>query len=134
MLSIIIGSCCDIDTETTYGYKGTKIKRVDECGKTTFYYQDIDGSATRIWAEYSGINDGFSGYLKFREDGKVFLLSGDGYFQTANPDTSKFEYERIYSYERDAADKTIYFIELSTRYEKEENVNTATEVKIKYEL
>ena len=51
----------------------------------------------KIWTKYSGINDGFRGYLKFEENGKVELLSGDGYFQTESIDTSLFNYKRIYS-------------------------------------
>ncbi len=134
LLVIIMTSCCGLHTEITYRLKGTVIKRVDECGKSTFYYSDINKNAIRIWAEYSGINDGFSGYLKFEDNGKVWLLSGDGYFQTANKDTSKFEYKRIIAAQRPTLGKSVYFISLSTRHEKERNLDTNTDVKVIYNI
>ena len=132
MLAITLTSCCNTHKETSYNYKGTVIKRIDKCGETTFYYDGVDKDATKIWAEYSGINDGFSGYLKFEDNGKVYLLSGDGYFQSTNIDTSKFEYKRIVAHQRPKLGETVYYVELSTRYEKEKNANTGTEVKVRY--
>lgn len=128
---LTLTACCDIRTEITYIYNGTVIKRVDRCAKTTFYYGEIDKSAGRIWVEYSGINDGFSGYLKFEENGKVYLLSG-GYFQSSNLDTSKFEYKRILAYESPVLDSSVYQIQLSTRYERETNLNTESKVEVVY--
>lgn len=127
-------SCCGVHTEIIYRCNGTVIKRVDECGKSTFYYGDIGKKAIKIWAVYSGINDGFSGYLKFEDNGKVLLLSGDGYFQTANNDTSKFEYRRITAYERPTLGKSVYYITLSTRYEKERNLGTDTDINVEYNI
>jgi hypothetical protein len=109
------------------------IKRVDESGRTTFYYNKIDKGAPKIWVEYSGINDGFSGYLKFEGNGKVSLLSGDGYFQTSNIDTSKFTYKRILAHQRPVLGENVYFIQLATRYEQEKNLNTGTRIKVSYD-
>lgn len=133
ILLLALSSCCNTYMETTYTYKGTEIKRVDKCGKTIFYYDSINKEAGKIWAEYSGINDGFSGYLKFDDKGKVYLLSGNGYFQSGNLDTSKFEYKRILAYQRPELEKNVYYIELSTKYEKEKNINTDTNVKVMYQ-
>jgi hypothetical protein len=132
ILILSLTSCCNTHVETTYSYNGTVIKRIDKCGKTVFYYNNIGNDDSRIWVEYSGLNDGFSGYLKFDSDGKVYLLSGDGYFQSANIDTSKFEYKRILAHQRPNLGKEVYQIELSTRYEKEKNLNTGTKVKAIY--
>ena len=129
---LALSSCCNTHLETTYTYNGTEIKRIDKCGKTIFYYNNIDKDPSKIWAEYSGINDSFSGYLKFDDNGKVCLLSGNGYFRSENVDTSKFEYKRILAYQRPDIKKNVYYIELSTRYEKEKNLNTDTEVKVRY--
>jgi len=134
LLTLTITSCCGLHTEITYSFKDTIIMRVDECGKSIFYYNDIDNGSCRIWAEYSGINDGFSGYLKFEDNGKVLLLSGDGYFQTANIDTSKFEYRRITAAQRPTLGKSVCYITLSNRYEKERNLDNGTEVKVKYNI
>ena len=133
ILILSLTSCCSTHEETTYSYNGTVIKRIDKCGKTVFYYNDISNDNSRIWAEYSGINDGFSGYLIFESDGKVYLLSGDGYFQSANIDTSKFEYKSILAFQRPNLGENVYQIQLSTRYEKEKNLNTGTKVKAIYE-
>lgn len=132
LLSLALASCCNTRTEITYTYNDTVIKRIDKCGKTIFYYNKIDKGASRIWVEYSGINDGFSGYLKFDNNGKVSLLSGDGYFQASNIDTSKFVYKRIIAHQRPNLGEDVYFIQLSTRYEQEKNLNTGTKVKVIY--
>lgn len=137
LVIIILGvnlsfSCCNTSVETTYSYKGAVIKRIDRCGKTVFYYNNIGKHSIQIRAEYSGINDGFAGYLVFDDSGKVSLLSGDGFFKFVNIDTSKFEYKRILAYQRPEMKKNVYYIELSTKYEKEENLNRGTEVNVKY--
>src|SRR5699024_483203 len=118
--------------EIVYSYKDIIIKRVDESGKTIFYYNEINRDNPQIWVEYSGINDGFSGYIKFEDDGKVSLLSGDGYFQTSKIDTTKFKYRRIVAHQRPELSEDVYIIQLSTRYEKEKNLNSNTKVKASY--
>lgn len=128
----LLSSCCDKYMETTYTYKDAIIKRIDKCGRTVFYYKDINSNAGRIWAEYSGLNDGFSGYLKFEENGKVYLLSGDGYFQSWKLDTLKFEFKRLLGHQNLVLDSSVYQIQLSTRYEKERNLNTDSKVEVIY--
>ena len=77
LLTLIFVSCCGIHTEVEYVYDDITITRIDECGKTTFYYEKgQEKSKSKLWVTYSGINDGFSGYLKFNKSGKVLLLSG----------------------------------------------------------
>ena len=133
LLSVFgFASCCKTTMETTYSYNNTVIKRIDKNGKTIFYYNKIDNDVPKIWVEYSGINDGFSGYLKFEDNGKASLLSGDGYFQVSNIDTSKFEYKRIIAHQRPVLGENIYFVQLATRYEQEKNLNTGTKVKVVY--
>ncbi len=132
LFAYMLTSCNDTGTEITYSYDNTVIKRVDERDRTTFYYNRIDNDAPKIWVEYSGINDGFSGYLKFEDNGKVRLLSGDGYFQSSNIDTSKFKYKRILAHQRPDLGKNVYFIQLATRYEQEKNLNTGTRIKVTY--
>lgn len=132
ILGLFFTACCDIYEETTYSYNGVIIKRIDECGKTIFFYNNTSVDASKIIAEYSGINDGFKGYLKFEKEGKVVLLSGEGYFKTKNPDTSKFVYKRILAYERPENKDNVCFIQLSTRYEQEENQKNGTRVKTVY--
>lgn len=131
-LALALAACCNTRTKITYSYNGTVIRRVDKCGKTIFYYTKIDKGTSRIWVEYSGINDGFSGYLKFDDNGKVSILSGDGYFQSSNIDTSKFVYKRIIAHQKPNLGEDVYFIQLSTRYEQEKNRNTGTKVKVTY--
>jgi len=130
--AIVLASCCNTTTEITYSHSNAVIKRVDKCGKTIFYYNEIDKDTPKILVEYSGINDGFSGYLKFEDGGKVSLLSGDGYFQSSNIDTSRFEYKRIIAHQRPNLGKNVYFIQRATRYEQERNLNTGTKVKVIY--
>ncbi len=119
--------------EITYRYNDIVITRLDYYGKTEFYYGEKDSLNTGvIWAKYSGINDGFKGYLKFEENGKVFLLSGDGYFQSKNVDTSKFEFKRIYAYNGPIDTSNVCEIMLSTRYEREFNSQRNTKVLFTY--
>lgn len=130
LLSII---CSCTHEEIYYSYNGVTIKRIDTNGKSTFFYIKNEKEIGKIWAEYSGINDGFRGYLKFEENGKVELLSGDGYFQTVNIDTTIFNYKRIYS------DNTNYKLanvcEVWYPYQAEQSWNkkaNKTEIKIVY--
>lgn len=121
------------DTKTTYQYGDTIIERVDKDGKTTFYYGEISRKSPRIWVKYSGINDGFHGYLQFEEDGKVTLLSGDGHFRSTNIDTTKFDLQNVFAYNRPDLGDKVYFIQLATYYEQKRNLNTGTNVKVLYE-
>jgi hypothetical protein len=119
--------------EITYMYDNILITRLDYYGKTEFYYGEKDSLNTGvIWAEYSGINDGFKGFLKFEDNGKVSVLSGDGYFQSKNVDTSKFEYTRIYAYDEVNISKNVCHIMLSIRYEQEFNNADSTGIIIDY--
>ncbi|MCF2495381.1 hypothetical protein [Dyadobacter chenhuakuii] len=133
IVMIICSSCCDTHLEVTYEYEGTVIKRVDECGISTFYYNGESRQSPKIWVEYSGINDGFSGYLVFGKNGIVTLLSGDGYFQSANNHAKKFDYRRIAAYERPAMNKGAYYIMPATNVEKKRNMNTGSGVKVTYD-
>lgn len=132
VLSVLGIASCNSDIEIVYTYKDTVIRRIDKNGETTFYYDEINRDSPRIWAEYSGINDGFSGYLKFDESGKAIILSGDGYFQTANHDATKFDYSRIGAYQRPEQAENIYFIQSSIRYEQERNNGSVSKVKAVY--
>lgn len=126
----LLASCCGIHSEVEYKYGNTVIKRIDECGKTTFFYGNSDG---KIWAEYSGINDGFSGYLKFNSDGSVILLSGDGYFRSEGVDTTQFSFKRV-SYDAPEIGGPVCAISLSTKHEIEENQNAKSAVEVKYNI
>lgn len=118
----------------TYKYNGVMITRIDKPGISKFIYGEKDDQNIGvIWAEYSGINDGFKGYLEFLDNGKVFLLSGDGYFQSKDIDTSKFEYKRIYAYDEVYVGENICHIMLSTRYEQEFNDADRTGIIIDYQ-
>ncbi len=138
ILSILglINSCCGLHTEIYYRFNDVNIKRVDVCGKSMFYYNKVDNDKIEglIWAEYSGINDGFKGYLVFQDNGKVLLLSGDGYFQSRDIDTTLFEYKRITAIDRPDLKENTYLIMLSTRYEQEFNDTTDTKVKAIYKI
>ena len=135
VLILILPSCCGLHTEVDYQYSDIIIKRIDVCGKTTFHYQNRQNKeAGIIWAKYSGINDGFSGYLVFNENGKVELLSGDGYFQSKDLDTSLFSIGRILAYERPKDDSNVCEIMLSTRYEQEFNSKRNTKVEFTYRI
>lgn len=116
-----------------YTYNGIVITRLDYYAKTEFYFGDtIRTNSPVIWAEYSGINDGFKGYLEFKKNGKVNLLSGDGYFQSKNIDTTLFQYRRIYAYNSPDDNPNVCEIMLSTRYEREFNSQSNTEVIFNY--
>jgi hypothetical protein len=115
----LINSCCGLHTEIDYQFKNVNIKRIDVCGKSMFYYNKVGDEKIEglIWAEYSGINDGFKGYLVFKDNGKVLLLSGDGYFQSKNIDTTYFDFRRITAFDRPDMKENVYMVMLSTRYE-----------------
>ncbi|TKG88238.1 hypothetical protein EYV94_27265 [Puteibacter caeruleilacunae] len=108
---------CDTGTKITYSYNNIEIKRINKSGKTTFYYNKVIKDVPKLWVEYSGINDGFS---------------GDGYFQSSNLDTSKFEYKRILSHQAPVLRENVCTIQLSTRHEQEKNLQTGTKVKAVY--
>jgi len=132
---LVLTSCnyCGQHTEVDYNYADITIKRIDECGKTTFYYQyKQEKYPGKIWAEYSGINDGFSGYLIFNDNKKVTILVGDGYFQSEKIDTTIFSFDYVYAYNRPKPDNNIYEILLATRYERERNTNSNSEIKVTY--
>lgn len=133
ILIILYSSCCNVNNEINYKYNDVVITRIDKCSETSFYYtQGEKRSAGRIWAKYSGINDGFAGYLKFDNNGKVTLLSGDGYFQTEDIDTSKFAFKSILADEVPEMGPGVYYITLATRYEKERNNDVLSKVITEY--
>lgn len=130
------GSCCKLNTEIDYEYREVTIKRIDKCGETIFYYLQNKGKkkSGKIWVNYSGINDGFSGYLMFLTNGKVELLSGDGYFQSENTDSTKFSYRSILATERPKLGKGVYYISLSNKQEIEKNKESDSKVKAIYKI
>jgi len=131
----LLTSCCGTHTEVKYEYKGVVINRIDECGKTRFYYKNNQNqNSGKIWVEYSGINDGFSGYLKFYENGKVTLLSGDGDFQKENLDTTHFNYKRILAYERPELNESVCQIMFPAEYEQEKNKSSNSAVRLTYNI
>jgi len=135
LIVVVLSSCCGLHTEVKYQYQDIVITRIDECGETNFYYGDgQNDSSGRVWVEYSGINDGFKGYLKFSKNGKVVILSGDGYFQTENIDTSRFEYRRIAAFERPEISETVCYINLATKFEQEDNAAEGSGVKAEYNI
>jgi len=132
---MILTSCCGLHTEITYKHEDIIIKRIDECGKSSFYYKDENKETPKIWVKYSGINDGFSGYLEFEDNGKVWLYSSDGYFQTENADNSKFEYSRMLKpSQKPKLGKSVYYITLSSKHEKEKNSSSGTEIEVNYNI
>ncbi len=134
-LVLILSSCCGLHTEVDYQYSDIIINRIDVCGKTTFHYQNNQKEeAGIIWAKYSGINDGFSGYLVFKENGKVELLAGDGYFQSENLDTTLFSLGSYVAYDRPKDVSNICEIMLSTRYEQEFNSKRNTKIEFNYRI
>jgi len=133
LISLFLTSCNQSTMEAHYEYAGVVIKRVDRPGETSFYYVAPNPEKVygKIWVRYSGINDGFSGYLRFFKNGKVELLSGDGYFQSDITDSNKFSYKRI-SYEKINLVDSVYVIMLSTRYEIERNNEIKSKIKASY--
>ena len=134
IITVLFSSCCDIPVKTTYTYNGVTITRLDKCDNTSFYYGE--GKAKykgRIWAEYSGINDGFRGYLQFQKNGKVRFLVGDGYFQSEKLDSTVFKYSYLDAYSDLKMDRNVCHVYLTTEYEKVDNYKMKTGVVIKYE-
>jgi hypothetical protein len=86
----------------------------------------------KIWAEYSGINDGFAGYLIFGKNGNVTLFNGDGYFQYKDIDSLLFKYKRYSGEESDFNLPNICRIWYPIEKEQYENKIHMTKVKIKY--
>jgi hypothetical protein len=101
-----------------YSYGDRTVKRIDTPGKSEFYYPaDADGKGV-IWAEYSGINDGFEGYLIFQDD-KVVLVESEGYFQSKEIDSTIFMHRRFSWTEKDTANT--YRIAFPQEYEVNRN-------------
>lgn len=135
LVFIFLSSCCGKHTEIKYEFDGVVITRVDECSRTTFYYQDDQTKVPgKIWVNYSGINGGFSGYLKFSKNKKVLLLSDDGNFRSEGIDTAFFEYRRIYAYNRPLLVGPVCEILLSNKYEQLRNQDLDTGIKINYSI
>lgn len=135
MLIPLLGySCCEIHHESSYIFHDKIITRIDKCGETSFYYQTGNNKPVgRIYAKYSGINDGFRGYLSFDVKGKVTILSDDGYFKIDNVDTSKFTYQSIYSDETPELGNGVYFISDSKKYEMDKNKGIHSGIKVEYD-
>lgn len=133
VILILCSSCCDTHIKVTYEHEGVVIRRVDKCGISTFYYGEISDKSPKVWAKYSGINDGFSGYLVFGKDSQVMLLSGDGYFESENNKTKQIDYRYIDATERPTLGKGVYYIMLATNVERERNANTGSGVKATYD-
>lgn len=135
LIFVFLSACCGKHSEIKYKYKDIIITRKDECGVTSFYYDDGEDEAYgKIWIEYSGINDGFNGYLVFHTDGRVSIFSGDGNFKSNSLDTARLHYKRILAHERPEVSDSVYYITLSTRYEKENNREGRTGIKARYEV
>ncbi|MGI6292332.1 MAG: hypothetical protein ACOXZH_07930 [Bacteroidales bacterium] len=136
--AIVIGLAYDLikstwHTEVLYTYKNISILRVSYPSKTSFYYyknnKKING---KIITTYSGINNGFSGYLCFHSNNKISILSGDGYFKVIDIDTTLFNYQRIYAYNRPILGDTICIISSYLEQEKEENSKLDLNINIIY--
>lgn len=127
-------ACCDINREIVYSFKESKIHRIDKCGITTFKYIDSSGQDYgTISVKYSGVVSGFSGYLKFEDDGKVFLLSGDGYFESNDVDASKFEYKDIIATQRPLVGDSACWILNAVNIEQERNERDGSGIIIQYD-
>ena len=132
LLALWFMSCCPQYDVTTYTYANSVVKRIDRCSKTSFIIQDSNGKDYgEIWAEYSGINDGFDARIVFK-DNKVSIMVIDGYFQSKNTDNEKFSfiYDTIYNHSNRLPGS--YYIMLSRHYEQAYNDTTATQVKVQY--
>ena len=133
LISVIMSACCEVENVTKYIYGKVVITRIDECDRTTFYYGDeVNENLSKIWVEYSGINDGFKGYLQFHENGEVSLLSGEGYFQVKNLDSTKFNYTRIQSHQRPKIGENVCYLNLATKFESEDNISEKSGVRVEY--
>ena len=130
VLFLVFTSC--INDEAYYSCNNTTIKRIDTNGKSEFYYMKNGKESGKIWAEYSGINDGFAGYLIFGKNGNVTLFNGDGYFQYKDIDSLLFKYKRYSGEESDFNLPNICRIWYPIEKEQYENKIHMTKVKIKY--
>jgi len=115
-----------------YKYKDQVIKRVDFDSKSVFYNISSGNSEAKIWAEYSGINDGFSGFLEFGKNNRVTILVGDGYFQKENLDTTFFNYKYVLYHEKSKGGKNVCVINSILNREKIENNRDDTEIDVLY--
>lgn len=132
---VLISSCCGLHTEVKYEYQNVVLTRIDECGITTLYYGNDTGEKYgKIWMEYSGINDGFDGYVKFEKGGKITIMSSDGLFKSENLNLAYFVLDDDFSYSRPEIGDSICYIALSTSYEKENNAKGKTGVDIEYDI
>ena len=131
LLTVFFTSCNGTNDEVYYSYNDVVIKRIDTNGKSKFYFMKNGEETEKIWAEYSGINDGFSGYLKFEENSKVLILEADGYFQTDNIDNLNFKIESSID-ETNFDSPKICKIWYPIEAEQEKNKTTKTKVEIKY--
>jgi hypothetical protein len=133
-LLVTINSCCGLHHEIIYTHNKIQIKRIDECGKTTFYYTSKENVGS-ICAKYSGINDGFSGYLQFESNGRVTLFSGDGYFKLENTDTTLFSFNRINGYENaPEISDSVCWILLNTDEEQKRNRDDKSGIRAVYNI
>jgi hypothetical protein len=132
----LLGSCCGLHTNIDYQFNDVTINRVDVCGKSMFYYKNVGKERIegQIWVEYSGINDGFRGYLVFQDNGKVLLLSGDGYFQSENLDTSLFEFKRIIAHNRPEFGLNVCEILFPASVEEKTKNKHKHSIEIKYQI
>ena len=143
-ISFILVSCCGLHTEVRYTYENITVVRIDECGKTTFYYEDNLGEKRgEIWLKYSGINDGFEGYLEFNKYQKVTLFISEGYFEKENIDTSLFNIcssmdfvknHSFASFDEIKYAKSTCNIAFPIHYEQNINDTSQTEVVIYYDI
>lgn len=133
-LLLINIACNDIPSAIRYTYGGVTIERIDEGNRTSFYYKTAPNQKSngKIYVQYAGINDGFSGYLRFHDNGQVELLSGDGHFQMQGVDTSQFVYKRIIATQRPSDIASTCYISLSTKQEKKRNAKSISKIKIEY--
>lgn len=133
-MSVYLTTSCGLtglNREIEYKYNNITILRIDKSAKASFY---LNGNKkNKIWAEYSSDGD-FSGYLVFKDDGKVMILSGNGYFQFSG-DTSKFTYKRLEGGdEPPILGKSVRYIDLYINREIEENCHSCSEIKVKYKM
>jgi hypothetical protein len=134
--TLVLSSCCGLHTEIKYTYKDIVITRIDECGKSSFYYKsDKNKKEGKIWAEYSGINSGFRGCLEITKDGKATVfVEGGGYFQTEGIDASLFEFKFVYHDDLPKIGETVCYISSSAKSEQENNITEGTGINIEYSV
>lgn len=132
LLVISLLSCNSVEKEITDSYKNHVVKRLDYSNRSILYYNSVGDESPRYVVEYSGLTNGFSGYLRFNENGQVELLSGDGYFKGYHIDTSKFHYKRILAHEIPELTQNVCVIKNATRYEKIENNKSTSNVTRSY--